>query len=188
MDTSTDFTPEQYGIMEAWLDANGYGTYDAWAADSGYVREEYMAGHPEPEGVGWMDVETGDPVDIYVNLWYAIEAEKDAIRAEVEAFRDVDLVKGNVKVTLTDIGEGYNGDYDPEDPEDAPLLRFDVYRWDGIDWEAVEDASYCTAIPVTTPRERLVELAAVIMDAVHDDVVAGISVKKTGESLSWLTA
>lgn len=99
-----------------------------------------------------------------------------------------ELIDGDVRVAWSELGEGYNGFYDPEDPEDKELLRFDVYRWDGIDWEPVDDASYCTAVPVDTPAERQTELLRVIMDEVKDDVLAGISIKKKCEYLSWITA
>lgn len=34
--------------------------------------------------------------------------------------------RGPVQVAWVCLGEGYNGDYDPRDPEDELLLRFDV--------------------------------------------------------------
>lgn len=34
--------------------------------------------------------------------------------------------RGPVRVTWVCLGEGYNGDYDPRNPEDEMLLRFDV--------------------------------------------------------------
>lgn len=99
-----------------------------------------------------------------------------------------ELIEDNVKVSWSECGEGYNGDYNPEDPDDVELLRFDVYRWDGIDWEPVDNASYCTGVPVNTPTERQTELLRVILDDVADDVRAGISIKKKCEHLSWITA
>ena len=97
-------------------------------------------------------------------------------------------VKDNVKVSFEDIGEGINGDYNPDDPDDVALLRFDVYGWNGFDWDAIDDASYCTNVPVGTSPEKINELLALIMDEVGDDVRAGISIKKKCEGLSWLSA
>lgn len=71
--TSDRLTPDQYIRAEEWLDVNGYGSTGEWARDSGYVRDEYEAGHPEPSVVGWID-EHGNPVDVDVALWHAIEA------------------------------------------------------------------------------------------------------------------
>ena len=34
--------------------------------------------------------------------------------------------RGPVRVAWVCLGEGYNGDYDPKNPEDELLLRFDV--------------------------------------------------------------
>lgn len=96
------------------------------------------------------------------------------------------LITENVKVEWVDLGEGIHGDYNPENPNDVPLLRFDVYRWEGFDWEPVDDASYCTNIPVDTPEETLIGLLGVIMEEVGDDVRDGISIKKKCEGLSWL--
>jgi len=99
-----------------------------------------------------------------------------------------ELIDGDVKVEWSDIGEGLDGFYNPDDPDDVALLRFDVSRWDHFDWEPVDDASYCTRVPVDTPKERLGELLRSIMDEVGDDVRAGISIKKKCEALSWITA
>jgi hypothetical protein len=52
---------------------------------------------------------------------------------------------GTWRVVAEYIGEGYEGDYDENDPLDQPLMRFDLFRV-GED-EAVD--SYCTLIPET---------------------------------------
>jgi len=54
-----------------------------------------------------------------------------------ETMAVMDPKKPDVRVELEWIGEGYEGDYDPEDPEDVPLLRFTVYRREGDWWEQV---------------------------------------------------
>ena len=38
----------------------------------------------------------------------------------------IELIRGGRKVEWIDIGEGWSGDYDPDDPDDIALLRFDV--------------------------------------------------------------
>ena len=101
---------------------------------------------------------------------------------------EVDLIDHHVKASWSYAEEGRNGFYDPEDPEDTPLLRFDVCRFVDGEWEYVEDSSYCAMVPCDTPRERLLELLRVILDDVADDVRAGISIKKKCEHLSWITA
>ena len=87
-------------------------------------------------------------------------------------------------------GEGLCGGYNPNDPEDMNLLRFDIYQRGNKreDWQAVEDASYCTRVPATADMEYLeVTLKTIFLryeDALRDDPYA--SVKKLGEELSWL--
>ncbi len=101
----------------------------------------------------------------------------------LEDFEDIVAVSedGKVKVVIEWIGEGIDGDYDEEDPDDEPLCRFSVYRrydrdermdphflddhtpWGEYDidegWRAVADASYCTQLKATLPRERLEKAA-----------------------------
>lgn len=95
-----------------------------------------------------------------------------------------ELVRGNRKVSLCYIGEGYNGYYDDNDPDDAQLLRMDIYELMNGEWEAMDDGSYCTGIRVATPADEVAKLLEVIMDT-----VAPLErVKKAGERLSWLSA
>jgi hypothetical protein len=75
---SGKFTQQQYEIMEKYLDDNGYGTYKAWAEDSDYVELREPVATPE----GWLYTsewtdEHGNPVDIEVQLWFAIEAAQE---------------------------------------------------------------------------------------------------------------
>ena len=101
----------------------------------------------------------------------------------------MELVQDNVKVVFENLGEGYNGDYNENDPEDENLLRFTVYVKDGEIWEQVDDASYCTLVSADTEKEKLQELLNMLMDefyaVLHDDIHA--SVKKLGERLSHIS-
>ena len=107
-----------------------------------------------------------------------------------------------LKVELVDIGEGIQGDYDENDPDDLPLLRFDVSVRDpkpyyknyksavplGDDWEVVEDASYCTGICAWAPDSVLAQAAQDIFDeyrAVIESFPLEYSVKRLGERLSY---
>jgi hypothetical protein len=62
-----------------------------------------------------------------------------------EDFQDVIVKHRGVRATLTYLGEGWSGDYDPKDKKDAPLLRIDV---DSLaDEERTDDrvhGSWCT--------------------------------------------
>jgi len=102
---------------------------------------------------------------------------------------DVEMTytRDNYKVEWVDIGEGWCGDYDPTDPDDTPLLRFDVYRLvqtlRGEEWEPMDDASYCTAMPVHTDTMTLHRGLEAIMEAVYGKD----SVKRVCEELSWMS-
>jgi len=62
---------------------------------------------------------------------------------------------GDFAVEWEYIGEGYWGEYNPEEPEDAPLLRASL----SYKGEDCNDGSYCTLAFVTTPLAEL-KLAA----------------------------
>lgn len=90
--------------------------------------------------------------------------------------------KVDVTVELEDIGEGVQGDFNPEDPNDIPLLRFTVLK----DGEPVDDGSYCTQIPATVKKAVRKRFENVILHRVRDAVESGASIKKICEVLSWL--
>lgn len=86
---------------------------------------------------------------------------------------------GLVAVEFVDLDEGYNGEYDPNDPEDAKLLRFDAYikrtpsttfnEENGLGendhddykggWAMRENSSFCTQVPADTPKGTLHAIA-----------------------------
>lgn len=96
------------------------------------------------------------------------------------------LKLGRVLVEFEDIGEGWNGEHEENDPADQPLLRFNVYRMEDGAWAPVDDASYCTRVPVDTPDKTLDKLLLILMDRVYDLVADGLSVKQLCEELSWI--
>lgn len=91
------------------------------------------------------------------------------------------------KVVWEYIGEGMSGDYNPEDEKDYPHLRFACYkRPEGhtkghFEWEQVDDASYCTCLPISTPKT--------ILKLASDKILLGLGedYKKRLEELSWLS-
>ncbi len=100
-----------------------------------------------------------------------------------------------IRVDIVNIGEGINGDYNPEDPSDENLLRFDVYYKDpedkDMDWTEVGDASYCTNLTAKASEEVLEKAVTAIFnryDDVATHIISGGSVKKMGEELSWISA
>jgi len=106
-----------------------------------------------------------------------------------------EVIRGNRKVEWVDIGEGWNGNYDPDDPDDTALLRFDVLELTKIkglfsdssklelEWDVLDDASYCTQMPADTSEADQYQAAWIIMDATYGKT----NIKKICEELSWIS-
>lgn len=122
-------------------------------------------------------------------------------KSELITAGDLELVRGDVKVELDWIGEGISGDYNADDPDDEPLLRFSVLRRSGLEgddpyalesgyeqdeWTPFRDASYCTNISATLPEEKLRGLLEFLMDEVEGPASQGHSIKRLCEGLSWI--
>jgi len=94
--------------------------------------------------------------------------------------------RGNLTAVWEYIGEGWSGEYNPDDPEDTELLRFSVYlgteaEVDAGDCEQMDDASYCTQMPVDTDKQILRRALELILDAAEEP-----SPKRALEELSWM--
>ncbi len=98
-----------------------------------------------------------------------------------------ELIRGNVRVELDYIGEGWVGDYDETDPHDERLLRFYVQRRVDGEWEDVEDASYCTALPETLTVSQQQCILDFLMDVFYSPVSMGVSVRRCAERMSWMS-
>jgi hypothetical protein len=121
-------------------------------------------------------------------------------KVELITCGDLELTRGDVRVELEWIGEGWCGDYDAEDPDDDPLLRFSVYgrqkalpedsglevlRDEDAEWVPFADASYCTQLPATLPEAEQRKALEYLMDEVYAPASAGHPIKKLCEGLSW---
>lgn len=124
------------------------------------------------------------------------------------------MIRDDVKIELEDIGEGEDGDYDENDADDTPLLRFSCYvkgalRQEYLDknkyglddqtppdypddallhpdgWVAVANASYCTRLPATLSAEDQARAEAVLMDKLYGPIT-GLSAKRPAEEASWI--
>lgn len=95
------------------------------------------------------------------------------------------------------IGEGNSGDYDEDDPDDVPLMRFTLLqREEGYaeeevrDFEAVSDCSYSTNIRADLPQETIQALAEKLLaefEATYDGSRYGAyRPKAQAERLSWM--
>ena len=112
---------------------------------------------------------------------------KPASSPEFEAYYP-ELIQDNVRVEWDGSGgEGYSGEFDPDDPTDEHLLRFYVSRKEGDEWVECDDASYCTEFPAGATHEQKMAALKIIMSEVYDTVHEGVSsIKKCCERLSWI--
>lgn len=92
------------------------------------------------------------------------------------------IQRGEVKIQLVTLGEGYSGDYNPENPDDEELLRFDViHREETL-------CSYCTAMPVNITNEQKEEMLNILMNALYNAIMCGYGneVDKIAQRMSWI--
>lgn len=97
-----------------------------------------------------------------------------------------EMKRGNIMAIWESIGEGMSGDYNPDDPDDVEFLRFSVLEFHktsefGGQWEYMDDASYCTLMPVDTD-ERILALA---LEDILDAATSSWP-KRRLEDLSWM--
>jgi hypothetical protein len=81
-------------------------------------------------------------------------------------------------------GEGYSEYYNPDDPTDAPLLRFDVLMKD----DQLDNGSYCTLLKATDNRILLRRIAKYILSEAEDHFNGKETTgnfKRIMEELSW---
>ena len=95
------------------------------------------------------------------------------------------IIRGNVRIDWVNLDEGFDGDYDPENPDDVNLLRFDVSMFKNGEWVEVPDGSYCTQVPAKTDKGTLSRILVSFMNEIYDDVVSVGKAKRTCERLSW---
>ena len=97
------------------------------------------------------------------------------------------IIRNGVKIDWVNLDEGYDGDYDPENPDDKNLLRFDVSRFsdESNTWVEVDDGSYCTQVPADANHATLRRILSSFMDYIYDDVVSVGKAKRKCEMLSW---
>jgi hypothetical protein len=96
---------------------------------------------------------------------------------------------GKVTVCFIDIGEGYSGDFDPEDPTDVPLYRVDVTQDIGADL-TVEDgdtASFCTNIRLDLKDYDYQSLAQKAAEYAAAFIADDGSTRGAAERISWWT-
>lgn len=116
----------------------------------------------------------------------------EGVRVEVMG-DSIRLEREGLVMDLDNLGEGECGDYNPEDPDDTPYLRFSFYcRIDEAlehdQLQELQDSSYCTLIDARLDLPSRLAFASSIFREVfeslgpHPDVDAGV--KRICESLS----
>lgn len=112
-----------------------------------------------------------------------------------DEWEPVIIYDDSLKVAFADIGEGYNGDYDPDNPEDAPLLRLDIMikEPEDVDEDFYDCTtfSYCTCIVANTPVKTLTKLLLLVHEAFRkaiDEEADEGQLKLLAERCSYLTA
>ena len=97
------------------------------------------------------------------------------------------LVTGDIRIVLhTETNEGYYGDYNSEDPNDELLYRFDVDKFDDGEWQAIDNASYCTRLPHDISNEEVNKALNMLANEIVDPASGGYSIKKICERMSWI--
>lgn len=98
-------------------------------------------------------------------------------------------ILGDYRITWEYIGEGYDGDYDPKDKKDYPHLRFscdsrDKEAYDeSVEWQGMDDSSYCTQLPISTPTWMLKMASDEILKGLGSGICSN---KRFLEGKSWL--
>lgn len=96
------------------------------------------------------------------------------------------LQKGNVVIEWVELGEGWCGDYDPNDPDDVEMLRFDAYIA-GHEWEdGYPTYSYCTSFPVSSSPEVREAGLKYLMEHLYEPMSKGERCRHLAEEMSWI--
>lgn len=69
----------------------------------------------------------------------------------------------NFKITFEHHGEGFDGDYRRDDPEDKPLLRCDIIYNKEPD-EPIHNGSFCTNISINVKESEMQKLLNKMLD------------------------
>lgn len=101
-------------------------------------------------------------------------------------FEPLTLTREAVRATFRHIGEGYGGEYDPTDPSDEPLLRFDIDVLRQGGWEPVDNASYCTRLSALAAPALQRHALYLILNKVHDEYDKGNDLAPICRELSWI--
>jgi len=86
-----------------------------------------------------------------------------------ENFQNIHLERGNFRVAWEYIGEGLSGDYNENDPNDSPMLRFYCEEYKDGDWYELPSGSYCTQHTTEESLDVLLVKAGRILEIISKD-------------------
>jgi len=92
-----------------------------------------------------------------------------------------------IRVDWYNAGEGWNGDYHPEDPFDQNMLRYDVYASQDNIWDPMDDGSYCTRMPADTEPEILMQALEMLLKKYTEAYRKSEPMRKLGTEMSWIS-
>ena len=102
---------------------------------------------------------------------------------EIE-FEEIEVHNEKYSLSFCYLGEGTDGDYDPENPDDVPLLRYDVCEKINGEWEPLRNGSACCQIKATEKRSHLKKAAKHMLEIVSK--VDSEYLNNTVQLLSWI--
>ena len=114
-----------------------------------------------------------------------LTAQTPANDASIE-FADLRVEGARFAVELEHIGEGEDGDYQPSDPNDRPLIRFATQQRVDGEWEDVDAGSYCTQVDARCSPEEARLVADHLLTTLERRGPSE-SLKRLCEELSWTT-
>lgn len=105
---------------------------------------------------------------------------------------EVEATGKHVRIAMTWEGEGTQGEYNEEDPKDAPMLRMDVMRRgqhggedaDDDEWGIIRNGSFCTCMDARSEPLAIAEAVAktvALLDRIPPHLELG-----SVELLSWI--
>lgn len=101
-------------------------------------------------------------------------------------YPDYSACAGPIRVTLTFIGEGHNGDFDATDPDDTPLYRVDVERYRKADPEDDGYGTFCTLIAADALASEYPPVVRRLAEYAKRKFASGSSLSQIAAGISWM--
>lgn len=110
-------------------------------------------------------------------------------RTEVITDDNGQVTIDRIAVCWEDLGEGFGGDYDPEDPDDERLLRFalEVRHAGSGEWDPQWSDGYCTSVGADADEQTRAGGLAHIARLVRLAAVTGQGTSTAAANASWIT-